>query len=86
MQVAVARQLYVAKDEADKDDALKRQAEYTQRTIDSRRAGPMPAGGSHVLAYADKQARPKRTRCSARPTRSPACSKPASKPASTTSC
>ena len=54
MQVTVARQLYVAKNEADKQDALKRQAEYTQRTIASARR-PDAAGGSHVLAYADKQ-------------------------------
>ena len=57
MQVTVARQLYVAKDKADKEAALKRQAEYTKRTIDVAR---MPGGkaegaaGSHVLAYADK--------------------------------
>jgi alkanesulfonate monooxygenase SsuD/methylene tetrahydromethanopterin reductase-like flavin-dependent oxidoreductase (luciferase family) len=57
MQVAVARQLYVAKDEADKQAALERQAAYTKRTVDVSRA---PTGktetkaGSHVLAYADK--------------------------------
>jgi alkanesulfonate monooxygenase SsuD/methylene tetrahydromethanopterin reductase-like flavin-dependent oxidoreductase (luciferase family) len=54
MQVTVARQLYVAKNEADKQAALQRQAEYTQRTIASARR-PDAAGGSHVLAYADKQ-------------------------------
>jgi alkanesulfonate monooxygenase SsuD/methylene tetrahydromethanopterin reductase-like flavin-dependent oxidoreductase (luciferase family) len=53
MQVAVARQLYVASDEADKQAALKRQASYTQRTVDVSRA-PGGKGGSHVLAYADK--------------------------------
>jgi alkanesulfonate monooxygenase SsuD/methylene tetrahydromethanopterin reductase-like flavin-dependent oxidoreductase (luciferase family) len=53
MQVAVARQLYVAKDEADKQAALKRQAAYTQRTVDVSRA-PGGKAGSHVLAYADK--------------------------------
>jgi len=53
MQVTVARQLYVAKDKADTDAALIRQAEYTRRTIDVSR---MPGGkpGAHVLAYADK--------------------------------
>jgi alkanesulfonate monooxygenase SsuD/methylene tetrahydromethanopterin reductase-like flavin-dependent oxidoreductase (luciferase family) len=53
MQVAVARQLYVAKDTADKEAALLRQAEYTKRTVDVSR---MPGGkpGAHVLAYADK--------------------------------
>jgi alkanesulfonate monooxygenase SsuD/methylene tetrahydromethanopterin reductase-like flavin-dependent oxidoreductase (luciferase family) len=53
MQAAVARQLYVAKDEADKQAALARQAVYTQRTIDVSRK-PAGKGGSHVLAYADK--------------------------------
>jgi len=47
MQVAVARQLYVANDEADKQAALKRQAAYRSRQ-------PAGKGGSHVLAYADK--------------------------------
>jgi alkanesulfonate monooxygenase SsuD/methylene tetrahydromethanopterin reductase-like flavin-dependent oxidoreductase (luciferase family) len=57
LQVAVARQLYVANDEADKLAALRRQAAYTQRTVDVSRA-PQRQGqghsGSHVLAYADK--------------------------------
>jgi alkanesulfonate monooxygenase SsuD/methylene tetrahydromethanopterin reductase-like flavin-dependent oxidoreductase (luciferase family) len=53
MQVAVARQLYVAKDEADRQAALARQAAYTKRTVDVSRL-PNRAGGSHVLAYADK--------------------------------
>ena len=57
MQVAVARQLYVAKDETDKQAALTRQAAYTKRTVDVSRAPGGKAeteGGSHVLAYADK--------------------------------
>jgi alkanesulfonate monooxygenase SsuD/methylene tetrahydromethanopterin reductase-like flavin-dependent oxidoreductase (luciferase family) len=57
LQVAVARQLYVANDEADRQAALRRQAAYTQRTVDVSRA-PQRQGqshsGSHVLAYADK--------------------------------
>ena len=53
MQVTVARQLYVAKDAADKQEALKRQAQYTQRTVASARR-PDAKDGSHVLAYADK--------------------------------
>jgi alkanesulfonate monooxygenase SsuD/methylene tetrahydromethanopterin reductase-like flavin-dependent oxidoreductase (luciferase family) len=53
MQIAVARQLYVAKDEADRQAALMRQAAYTKRTVDVSRK-PDAAGGSHVLAYADK--------------------------------
>jgi alkanesulfonate monooxygenase SsuD/methylene tetrahydromethanopterin reductase-like flavin-dependent oxidoreductase (luciferase family) len=54
MQVTVARQLYIAKDEADKQEALARQAAYTKRTIDVSRA-PDGKVGSHVLAYADKK-------------------------------
>jgi alkanesulfonate monooxygenase SsuD/methylene tetrahydromethanopterin reductase-like flavin-dependent oxidoreductase (luciferase family) len=57
MQVAVARQLYVATDAADKDAALRRQAAYTQRTVDVSRAPDRTQpgkAGSHVLAYADK--------------------------------
>ncbi len=53
MQVAVARQIYVAKDEADKLAALIRQAAYTKRTVEVSRA-PGVQSGSHVLAYADK--------------------------------
>jgi alkanesulfonate monooxygenase SsuD/methylene tetrahydromethanopterin reductase-like flavin-dependent oxidoreductase (luciferase family) len=53
MQVAVARQLYVARDQADKEAALHRQAAYTQRTVDVSRP-PGDKGGSHVLAYADR--------------------------------
>jgi alkanesulfonate monooxygenase SsuD/methylene tetrahydromethanopterin reductase-like flavin-dependent oxidoreductase (luciferase family) len=53
MQVTVARQLYVAKDQADKEAALARQAEYTKRTINVSRP-PDGKTGSHVLAYADK--------------------------------
>ena len=54
MQVAVARQLYVARDAADKEAALMRQAEYTKRTVDVSR-DPSAKTGSHVLAYADKK-------------------------------
>ena len=53
-QIAVARQLYVAKDEADKQAALVRQAAYTQRTVDVSRA-PGGKSGSHVLAYVGKK-------------------------------
>ena len=52
MEVAVARQVYVAKDEADKEAALARHAKYTQRTVAVSRA-PDGKTGSHVLAYAD---------------------------------
>jgi alkanesulfonate monooxygenase SsuD/methylene tetrahydromethanopterin reductase-like flavin-dependent oxidoreductase (luciferase family) len=57
MQVAVARQLYVAKDEADRETALRRQAAYTRRSVEvSRPPADASAGksGSHVLAYADR--------------------------------
>jgi len=56
-QIVVARQLYVAKDEADKQAALARQAAYTKRTVDVSRKPDHKGGsqrGSHVLAYADK--------------------------------
>jgi alkanesulfonate monooxygenase SsuD/methylene tetrahydromethanopterin reductase-like flavin-dependent oxidoreductase (luciferase family) len=53
MQVVVARQVYVAKDQADTEAALARQAQHTKRTIDVARA-PDGKKGSHVLAYADK--------------------------------
>jgi alkanesulfonate monooxygenase SsuD/methylene tetrahydromethanopterin reductase-like flavin-dependent oxidoreductase (luciferase family) len=57
MQVTVARQLYIAKDEADKQEALARQAAYTKRTIDVSRhpgAQAVKPAHSHVLAYADR--------------------------------
>jgi len=53
MQVVVARQLYVAKDRADAQAALARQAKYTQRTVSVSRS-PDHKGGSHVLAYSDE--------------------------------
>jgi alkanesulfonate monooxygenase SsuD/methylene tetrahydromethanopterin reductase-like flavin-dependent oxidoreductase (luciferase family) len=53
MRVAVARQLYVAKNRADAQDALAHQAKYTKRTVDVSRA-PGAKSGSHVLAYAEK--------------------------------
>lgn len=53
MGVAVARQLYVAKDRADAEAALARQAKYTQRTVSVSRS-PARKGGSHVLAYAGR--------------------------------
>ena len=52
MQVAVARQCYVAKDKADAEAALKRAAEYTRRTVEVSRL-PGGATGSHVLSYAN---------------------------------
>ena len=51
MGVAVARQLYVARDRADAEAALARQAQFTQRTVSVSRS-PVRKGGSHVLAYA----------------------------------
>jgi alkanesulfonate monooxygenase SsuD/methylene tetrahydromethanopterin reductase-like flavin-dependent oxidoreductase (luciferase family) len=51
MRVAVARDVYVARDTADKTAALERNARQRQRIIDVARA-PGQSGGSHVLAYA----------------------------------
>ncbi len=51
MSVAVARDVYVARDAADKQAALERNARQRQRTIDVARA-PGQTGGSHVLSYA----------------------------------
>jgi alkanesulfonate monooxygenase SsuD/methylene tetrahydromethanopterin reductase-like flavin-dependent oxidoreductase (luciferase family) len=53
MGVVVARQLYVARDRADAEAALARQAKFTQRTVSVSRS-PTSKGGSHVLAYTDK--------------------------------
>jgi len=50
-QVAVARQLYVARDEADKQGALGRMANNNSRLLAVSRA-PDGRAGSHVLAYA----------------------------------
>ncbi len=52
MNVALARDVYIARDEADKQAALERSARQRQRIIDVARA-PGQSGGSHVLAYAD---------------------------------
>jgi len=52
MRVAVARQCYVAHDKAEAAAALKRAAEYTQRTVDVSRL-PGGTAGSHVLSYAN---------------------------------
>ena len=51
MSVAVARDVYVARDAADKQAALERAARMRQRTIDVART-PGQSGGSHVLSYA----------------------------------
>jgi alkanesulfonate monooxygenase SsuD/methylene tetrahydromethanopterin reductase-like flavin-dependent oxidoreductase (luciferase family) len=50
-RIAVARQAYVAKDRADAQAALEKQAAWTRRTIEVSRA-PDGKSGSHVLAYA----------------------------------
>jgi alkanesulfonate monooxygenase SsuD/methylene tetrahydromethanopterin reductase-like flavin-dependent oxidoreductase (luciferase family) len=51
-QIAVARQLYVAKDRAEAEAALKRAAQYTQRTVEVSRRPDAKIAGSHVLSYA----------------------------------
>lgn len=50
MSVAVARDVYVAKDEGDRKAALARAAAVRRRTIEVSRA-PDREGGSHILAY-----------------------------------
>ena len=50
MSVAVARDVYVARDDADRQAALERAGRMRQRTIDVARA-PGQTGGSHVLSY-----------------------------------
>ena len=52
MSVAVARDVYVARDAADKTAALERNARMRQRTIEAARA-PGQSGGSHVLSYTE---------------------------------
>ena len=51
MSVAVARDVFIARDDADKRAALERAARQRQRTIAVARA-PGQTGGSHVLSYA----------------------------------
>jgi len=53
MSVAVARDVYIARDEADRRAALERNTRMRQRTIEVSRA-PGRSGGSHILSYADK--------------------------------
>ncbi len=50
LSVAVARDVYVAKDKADRISALERNEKSRQRTADVSRA-PGRSGGSHILAY-----------------------------------
>ena len=50
LSVALARDVYVAKDEADRQAALARAAGVRRRTIEVSRA-PDRSGGSHILAY-----------------------------------
>ncbi|HXV10861.1 MAG TPA: LLM class flavin-dependent oxidoreductase [Burkholderiales bacterium] len=49
-QVALARDVYVARDAADKMAALERNARFRQRTVEVSRT-PGREGGSHVLSY-----------------------------------
>jgi alkanesulfonate monooxygenase SsuD/methylene tetrahydromethanopterin reductase-like flavin-dependent oxidoreductase (luciferase family) len=51
IRVAVARQLYVANDQADMEAALQRQARWNERTVAVART-PDGKAGSHILAYA----------------------------------
>ena len=54
MSVAVARDVYIARDEADRRAALERNQRMRQRTIEVARA-PGRSGGSHILSYADNR-------------------------------
>ncbi len=51
MGVCVARELYIARDQTDKDAAIERLNAIRRRTIDVSKA-PDQSGGSHILAYA----------------------------------
>jgi alkanesulfonate monooxygenase SsuD/methylene tetrahydromethanopterin reductase-like flavin-dependent oxidoreductase (luciferase family) len=51
MEVCVARDLYVAKDRKDREDAIERLNAMRQRTIGVSKA-PNQSGGSHILSYA----------------------------------
>ena len=50
-EVAVARELFIARDEQDKQAAIERLNAVRQRMIDHARA-PDKAGGAHILSYA----------------------------------
>src|SRR5712691_1897201 len=52
LQVAVARQLHVARDRAEAEAALAQLAKTTQRIVDVSRTPGREATGSHVLYYA----------------------------------
>ena len=54
MSVAVARDVYIAHDDADRRAALERNMRMRQRTIEVSRA-PGRSGGSHILSYADNR-------------------------------
>jgi len=55
LNIGVARDVYVAKNQADKEAALELHHKTNQRTIEVSRA-PDRAGGSHILAYASSGA------------------------------
>ena len=52
MEAALARDVYVARNKADKEAALERRRKLNARTIDVARA-PGQKGGSHILSYAE---------------------------------
>lgn len=56
MDVALARDVYVARNKDDKEAALERRRKLNARTIDVARA-PGQKGGSHILSYADDTGR-----------------------------
>lgn len=55
MEVVAARDLYIANDRNDREDAIERLNAMRQRTIDVSKA-PNQSGGSHILSYAQSGA------------------------------
>ena len=72
-QIAVARQLYVAMDEADKQAALVRQAAYTKRTVDVSRKRQAAPAARMCWPIPTRPAAPRRTRFLARRTKLARC-------------
>src|SRR5262245_36526120 len=53
MRVAVARNIFVAHDDAEKHEAVRRQAQIHERLLSLSR-GSESRPGSHILGYADR--------------------------------
>ncbi len=83
MDVAVARNLYVARDADDASAALARQASAHGRMIERSR-GPDGTGRSHIMAYAEEAGATEAHASSVRPRRSSRGCKHCTRPASGT--